>query len=160
MSIVSWSSISNLLESAFYTTQRSGFDDLELQEHEGSWLPIASTAAGFGAVEPDDALLLLGLTGGRHPEEDHPRPIFYVRDLRFDAAKEITTTAQLTSRHGEYPVTYEKTSTFHAYVTVSSDGLITVNPDANASTGIISVEVKGIDGFGDSAIAVVSINII
>ena len=160
MSIVTWSSIASLLESAFYTTQRSGFDDLELQEHEGSWLPVASTAAGFGSVEPDDALLLLGLTGGRHPEEDHPRPVFVVNDLRFDASKEIITTAELDHQHGEYPVTYEKTSTFYNYVTVSSSGLISVSPNANASLGIISVEVKGIDGFGDIATAVISINIV
>ena len=160
ISLVAWAAVSNEVESTFFKTKTTGFDDIDLQLHQGAWLPVETTASGYGVVEPDDALLLLGLVGGVLPSESHAQPPFAVRDLRFDAARGVITTARLTSRFGEYPVAYEKTSTFYPEITVAPDGEVTVVPLVDASLGIIAITVEGTDGFRETAHATVSVNIV
>ena len=160
ISLPAWAAIASQIESTFYTTKTADFDDIDLQLHLGAWLPVESSTSGYGVVEPDDALLLLGLVGGVLPSDSHVRPPFAVRALRFDATRGIINTASLSSQFGEYPITYEKVSTFHPEVTVAPDGEVTASPRADASLGIITITVKGTDGFGDTSEATVSVNVI
>ena len=163
MSLGAWKPVGGSLESTFYSTKTDGFDSIELQLYNGRWLPVQETRIpGFGIVELDDALEFLGVIGGVDPLLAHPERTFKVRHTHTTIAPATDVTVRLdTNVHAEFPVTYVVTDAdpLPAWMSLDSDGLLSLSPPAAMADEIITREVTATDGLGIEVVFTLTIDV-
>ena len=146
MVVSAWGVAGMQMHSKFYSTKTKDFTELELLSP--GWHPVEETAIpGFATVSTEDALAVLGLIGGQHPEVDHPTTEFTVSPsdiaLRANEVRDIDLVAD---GRAEFPVQYEITTAEAPWIMVSEFGTLTLSPGAVA--GIFLQEITATDALG------------
>ena len=147
MSPSAWGAAGLHMHNQFYSTKTEDFTELELQTP--GWHPVEETSIpGFATVSTEEALAVLGMVGGQHPEVDHPINDFSVRpdDISIHA-REVYEVDLVADSRAEFPVRYELTTTDISWVALNEFGTLTLSPGAVAGLflqGITATDAMGI----------------
>ena len=141
-----WGMAGSQMHGQFYSTKIGGFSALELLTP--GWHPVEETdISGFATVSTEEALAVLGMVGGQHPEVDHPTTEFTVspRDiiLRSNEVREVDLVAD---SRAEFPVQYELATTDAPWITLSEFGTLVLSPGSVA--GLFLQEITATDALG------------
>ena len=159
-----WIHVGRQMESAFFSTLKSGFDEatLGLWGNNG-WVPVThSEIPGFATVSNRQAFDFLGLIGGQHPEVDHPRIPIELSAKRLSVAPgEILDFPVAVTGTFEFPLTFsDVTANPRGWATISPEGTIRLAPAANLPPQTAIMEVKAVDGLEEAATLNVVIDVV
>ena len=146
MALEAWGVAGSEMHNQFYSTKIDDFSELELLTP--GWHPVEETGIpGFATVSTEEALAVLGLVGGQHPEVDHPVTEFTVSPsdivLRAHETLEVDLVAD---GRAEFPVQYELVTTDISWATLSDFGTLALAPGPAA--GLILLEITATDALG------------
>ena len=134
------------MHSQFYSTKTEDFTALELQTP--GWHPVEETGIpGFATVSTEEALAVLGLVGGQHPEVDHPTTEFTVSPSDISIGdREVLEIDLVADSRAEFPVLYALVDEDISWLTLSEFGTLTLAP-INAA-GLVLQEIVATDALG------------
>ena len=142
----------------FFTTKTEGFDEIELQLHEGAWLPVRSDARGFSVVDTTEMEAFIGLTDGQHSQADDPAVDFAIMgETSVSVAQGQFRALRLVTRAGEPFVSFAVGAAAPQWVSIEAHdrilgtAVIRLAPASNENPGPVNVEITAIDGFGKMA---------
>lgn len=147
IALAAWGVAGSGMHSQFYSTKTENFTELELLM--SGWHPVEETGIpGFATVSTEEALAVLGLVGGQHPEIDHPINEFTISLTNNIALRQGQTFERdiIADERAEFPVRYELVTTDILWATVSEFGTLTLAPQNLA--GIFLLEIRATDAVG------------
>ena len=102
---------------------------------------------GFATVSTEEALAVLGMVGGQHPEVDHPTTEFTVSPMDITLNARVVREVDLVAdSRAEFPVRYELVTTDISWIALNEFGTLTFSPDAVA--GLFLQEITATDALG------------
>ena len=110
MALEAWGVAGSEMHNQFYSTKTENFTELELLM--SGWHPVEETGIpGFATVSTEEALAVLGLVGGQHPEIDHPTTEFTVNPTNISINnREVREINLMADGRAEFPVRYVLTT--------------------------------------------------
>ena len=134
------------MHNQFYSTKIEDFTELELLMT--GWHPVEETGIpGFATVSTEEALAVLGMVGGQHPEVDHPTTEFTVSPMDITLNARVVREVDLVAdSRAEFPVRYELVTTDISWIALNEFGTLTFSPDAVA--GLFLQEITATDALG------------
>ena len=146
IALPTWAMAGSEMHGQFYSTKTEDFTELELLTP--GWHPVEETGIpGFATVSTEEALAVLGLVGGQHPEVDHPTTEFTVspRDITL-GSREVLEVDLVADYRAEFPVQYELVTAEIPWIILSEFGTLTLSPGSVA--GLFLQEVTATDALG------------
>ena len=128
MAPAAWGPAGSEMHNQFYSTKTEDFTGLELTMP--GWHPVEEDAIpGFAIVSTEQALAVLGLIGGQHPEVEHPTTEFTVNPTNISINnREVREINLMADGRAEFPVQYVLTTADIPWATVSEFGTLTLSP--------------------------------
>ena len=146
MALSAWGLAGSEMHNQFFSTKTADFTELELLTP--GWHPVEETdIPGFAIVSTEEALAVLGMVGGQHPEVDHPTTEFTVRPTDIAISnREVREVELVADSRAEFPVRYELVTTDISWITLSEFGTLTISPINVA--GLVLLEITATDALG------------
>ena len=149
----------------FYRTVAPGHQTKEqLQYSQGHWLPtLVSGLPSIEGVGDDEALNFLGRAGlaldDEHPVAPPAQPTLALDEHMLSVIVGTAGNALVQAHGGLGPYRYEITSTGNEHTTITEKGLVLSIVPGDTATGIVTIDVRVTDVFGEMADGVLTLNI-
>ena len=149
----------------FYRTVAPGHQTKEqLQYSQGHWLPtLVSGIPSIVGVSDDEALHFLGYAGivlaDEHPVAPPEHPALALDEHTLSVIVGTAGNVLIQAHGGLGPYRYEKVSTGAEHTSITEKGLVLSIVPSDTATGIVTIDVRVTDVFGDTANGVLTLNL-